>query len=452
VSGFLTVGFFGGSNRQAQPQESTAKTHGEKTAHRGYQPTNTMAVLNFQAARELVIDKVRAARRIVASETVPIHSAQGRVLAAPIVADRDAPPFHRSTRDGFAVRSADVSNVPAHLKIVGQARAGVAFAGVINAGECAEIMTGAPLPDGADAVVMVEYTRKDDHQITIDRSVAVHENVVLRGSEAHAGDTLLPPGHRLHYAELAMAAAVGCSELQVFARPRVAILPTGDEIVEVNASPGPYEIRNSNSISLQAQVRAAGGEPQPLGIAPDNEARLHSMIEVGLRSDLLLLSGGVSAGKYDLVEPVLANLGAEFYFEGVLIQPGKPLVFGKVGGKVDSKVSDTFFFGLPGNPLSTMVTFELFVRPALALLGGERECPLTFTRARLARDIRRKPGLAAFLPAILEGAYYDPQVSPVEWKGSGDVASLTRANCFLAIPEEASELAAGDWVSVLLRP
>jgi molybdopterin molybdotransferase len=364
-----------------------------------------------------------------------------------VIADRDAPPFHRSTRDGYAVRSADVASAtqqdPVPLRLIGQARAGVAHEGAVGAGQCVEIMTGAPLPAGADAVVMVEYTRAGLHEIAVERAVAANENVVLRGSEAPEGTVLLRPGCRLGYAELAMAASVGCTTLDVCLPPRVAVLPTGDEVVEVDAVPGPYEIRNSNSVSLEAQVRAAGGEPRALGIAPDNADYLQAMITEGLKYDVLLLSGGVSAGKFDLVEPVLAHLGAEFFFDGVLIQPGKPLVFGRAG--------DTWIFGLPGNPLSTMVTFELFVRPALRLLAGEPEVPLTFTRARLATDFRRKPGLTSFLPAKLAGSHFEPQVSPVEWKGSGDVASLTRANCFLVLPEDVSEVKAGEWVSVLPR-
>jgi molybdopterin molybdotransferase len=406
-----------------------------------------MPVISFQAARELVIEKVLAHRRTPSTELVPLAAAQGRVLAGPVTADRDTPPFHRSTRDGYAVRSVDVATAPSRLHCIGQARAGVAFAGAVGVGQCVEIMTGAPLPEGADAVVMVEYTRAEHHEITIERSVARDENVVQRGSEAAAGTVLLRPGTRLAYAELAMAAAVGCTQLDVCAAPRVAILPTGDEIVEVDATPGPYEIRNCNSVSLQAQVWAAGGVPHALGIAPDKVDDLEAMIGEGLRYDVLLLSGGVSAGKFDLVEPVLAQLGAEFHFDGVLIQPGKPLVFGRMA----AGESGTFLFGLPGNPLSTMVTFELFVRPALRLLAGEQDVPLTFTRARLARDLRRKPGLTSFLPARLAGNYFEPQVSPVEWKGSGDVASLTRANCFLVVPEEAGELKAGEWVSVLPR-
>lgn len=406
-----------------------------------------MAVVKFQAARETVIERVREHLRHLPGglgrETVSLIQSQGRVLAEAITADRDFPPFPRATRDGYAVRAADTATVPSSLRLLGQARAGVAFDGALGAGECVEIMTGAPVPAGADAVVMVEYTAQQEQQIAIQRSVAAGENVVPQGSEARQGDALLAPGRRLGFAELAMIAAVGREHVLVYPLPRVAILPTGDEIVELGATPGPFEIRNSNSHSLQAQVRAANATPAPLGIAPDSELLLRGMIEQGLECDVLLLSGGVSAGKFDLVEPVLAKLGAEFYFDGVLIQPGRPLVFARAG--------KTFIFGLPGNPLSTMVTFELFVRPALALLAGEESAPLIFTRARLSRDLRRKPGLAAFLPAKLEGSYHEPKVSPVEWKGSGDLPSLTRANCFLAIPEEASEIGAGEWVSVLIR-
>ena len=213
--------------------------------------------------------------------------------------------------------------------------------------------------------------------------------------------------------------------------------------MELGVSPGPFQIRNSNSYSLQVQAAAAHCVPAPLGIAPDQEAPLKRMIEEGLQADLLVLSGGVSMGKFDLVEKVLAELGAEVYFDGVAVQPGRPLVFGRAQG--------TFFFGLPGNPLSTMVTFELFVRPALALLSGESSAPLMLLRARLEKDLRRKSGLASFLPAFLQGSAYEPVVFPVAWKGSGDVVSLNRSNCYLAVPENVEEIRAGEWVSVLPR-
>ncbi|MBI2815930.1 MAG: molybdopterin molybdotransferase MoeA [Acidobacteria bacterium] len=403
----------------------------------------TVAVLTFTQARETVIAQIRSAGGTPASERLPLLDSQGRVLAEPIHADRDFPPFPRSTRDGFAVRAQDVSQLPMRLRCKGQVKAGSAFSGSIAETECVEIMTGAPVPEGADAVVMVEYTERDGDAVEVNRAVSPGENVVARGSEARSGDLLIEPGRRIRYGEVALMASVGRSSVSVCRQPRVAIIPTGDEVVEVEQTPGPFQIRNSNGYSLYAQVKAEHCTPVPLGVALDREDRLAEMIAEGLKSDLLLLSGGVSMGKYDLVEKVLAEFGAEFFFDGVLIQPGRPLVFGRAHG--------TFFFGLPGNPLSTMVTFELFVRPALALLSGEASAPLRFLRARLARDFRRKPGLASFLPALLEGDYYDPSVSVVEWKGSGDIASLNRANCYLAVPEEAAEIKAGEWVSVLTR-
>ncbi|MBI1955945.1 MAG: molybdopterin molybdotransferase MoeA [Acidobacteria bacterium] len=402
-----------------------------------------MAILKFQHAREMVIEQILRNRTFPNSETVSLLDSLGRVLAEPVPADRDFPPFARATRDGFAVRSADLKQLPARLRLVGQVRAGDAFAGAVGAMECVEIMTGAPVPEGADAVVMVELTRQAEGLIEVQRGVSPGENVVGQGSESRQGDLLLPQGRRIGYGEIAMMAAVGQQTVAVCRQPRVAILPTGDEVIELSETPGPYQIRNSNSYSLQAQVASMRAIPLPLGIAPDREDRLSEMIAQGLQADLLLLSGGVSMGKFDLVEKVLAQLEAEFFFDGVAIQPGRPLVFGRARG--------TFFFGLPGNPLSTMVTFELFVRPALALLAGEAAAPLIFLRARLAKRLQRKAGLTAFLPAVFEGDYYNPVVSPVEWKGSGDLPSLNRANCYLVIPEETTEIPAGEWVSALPR-
>ncbi|MBI3933154.1 MAG: molybdopterin molybdotransferase MoeA [Acidobacteria bacterium] len=402
-----------------------------------------MAVLKFDEARETVFQKVQQYRELPPLQVVPLLESSGRVLAEPIIADRDLPPFPRATRDGFALRSTDVANPPVRLRIRGQIKAGDAFAGTIGVGECVEIMTGAPVPEGADAVIMVEHTTYHGPWVEVGRSLVAGENVVARGSEARQGDRLLIPGRRIGYAEIAMMAAVGKEQVAVYRQPRVAILPTGDEVVELGTQPGPYQIRNSNSYSLQTQVAAAHAVALPLGIAPDREDRLREMIAEGLQSNLLLLSGGVSAGKYDFVKQALAGFQAEFFFDGVLIQPGRPLVFGRAAG--------TFFFGLPGNPLSTMVTFELFVRPCLALLSGEETAPRPFLRARLGQELRRKPGLTAFLPAVLTGESDDPTVTPVEWRGSGDMASLTRANCYLAVPEEAAEIHVGEWVAVLPR-
>ena len=334
------------------------------------------SVVSFEAARRVV---EQHAAEVGPGEvgTLDFAGGSGRVLAEPIVADRDFPPFTRATRDGYAVRAADVAAAPARLRVVGEIKAGdLPDPLTVDSGQAASIMTGATLPSGADAVVMVEYTSLDGSVVEIQRSVKAGENFVPRGAEARAGQLLLDRGRRLDHAAIAIAASVGKSRVQVFRKPRVAVLSTGDEVVEIDAAPGPAQIRNSNSYSLAAQIEAAGGEAMRLAIAPDEPRRLRELIEEGLSYDLLLLTGGVSMGKYDLVEQVLAELDAEFYFTGALIQPGKPVVFGSCGADAGPRnTGKKYFFGLPGNPVSTMVTFELFVRPMIEALGGRLRCP-----------------------------------------------------------------------------
>ena len=398
-------------------------------------------MLSFDQALNIVKEKMAAANLRPGREVVSLDQARGRVLAEDAVADRDYPPFHRSIRDGFAVRAEDVVAPPAELHLLGEVRAGGHFAGTLGKGECVSIMTGAPLPDGADAVVMVEYTESHGDRVKAQRAVQSRENVVQRGSEAREGTRVLARGRRLGAAELGLLATVGKSRVAVFARPSVAIIPTGDEVVPVEQQPEWFQIRNSNAVSLSAQVDDAGGIPRCLDVAPDRPEVLHSTIQEGLRSDLLLLTGGVSVGKYDFVEQVLADLGAEFYFRSVALRPGKPLVFGRVAGK--------FFFGLPGNPVSTFVTFALFARPALEVLGGaDFEAPV-FLRARLGKPLQQRTGLTAFLPARLERMSGDPVVSPVGWQGSGDLVGVAAANCFIVVHPDQTSLAPGDWVDVM---
>jgi molybdopterin molybdotransferase len=397
-----------------------------------------MATLSFQDARQVVERLVSSRRRPPEIETVALLEAEGRILAEAIAADRDYPPFDRATRDGYAVRAAET---PGTLRTAGQVRAGMEFGRELRAGEAVEIMTGAPVPSGADAVVMVEHSRRDAKTVLLERGVHPGENIVPRGSEARAGHVALEPGRRLRFPEIALLAMFGRGDVRVYRRPRVAILSTGDEVVGITEKPRPFQIRNSNAYSLAAQVRRAGGEPVVLPIAPDEPRRTRELIEQGLVADLLLLSGGVSMGKYDLVEGVLADLGAKFYFDGVLIQPGKPLVFGRAGEK--------FFFGLPGNPLSTMVTFEVFARSALDLIAGATEAPLRFVHARLGADFRHRPGLTRFLPAALCGAGDAAVVNPVKWQGSGDVVALTRANSLLVVSAAREAWNAGDWMPIL---
>jgi molybdopterin molybdotransferase len=427
-------------------------------------------VVSFEEARHLV-ERHAAGVGPGGAETLDLLAAVGRVLAEGIVADRDFPPFARATRDGYAVRAADVAQVPARLEVLGELKAGdwpEPEECSVGRGQAVGIMTGAPLPAGADAVVMVEYTVAAGTavEVEIQRSVKPGENFVPRGAEARAGQLLLNRGRRLDHAGIAIAASVGKSRVQVFRKPRVAVLSTGDEVVEIDAAPGPAEIRNSNSYSLAAQVQNAGGEPVRLRIAPDERERLRALIEEGLRCDLLLLTGGVSMGKYDLVEQVLGELKAEFYFTGAEIQPGRPVVFGSCGAETPVRADDEFgantrtgvsaphkkyFFGLPGNPVSTMVTFELFARPMIEALAGMTPQPLILLRARLKSEIRTKTGLKRFLPAVLSGEFENAEVELAKWQGSGDVATLARANCYVVIPPDREQIEAGEWVSLLMR-
>lgn len=385
-----------------------------------------------------MLERVRAARLIPPVEEIPLEAAAGRVLAEEVVADRDYPPVARSLRDGFAVRTADM---PGRVRLIGEVRAGQTYTGEVRAGEAVEIMTGASAPAGADAVVMVEHVRRDGEFVIIDQPAQPGQWINPQGAEVRHGERVLEGGRRMGFSEVAMLATVGRTRLRVCRQPRVAIIPTGDEVVEVSEAALAHQVRNSNAHSLAVQVRRAGGVPEILPVAADVHAATRALVERGLKQDLLLLSGGVSAGKYDIVEHVLANLGAEFYFDRVLIQPGQPLVFGRAAG--------TFFFGLPGNPASTMVTFELFARAAQELLEGQSGTVLPLLLARLTTDFRHKPGLTRFLPARI--AADGLEVTPIPWHGSSDVPAVAHANAFLVADPERESWQAGDLIRVLLK-
>jgi molybdopterin molybdotransferase len=407
--------------------------------------TKPSGVLSFEAARAAVEELARGLHA-GKSERVALPQTLGRVLAEDVAADRDQPPFPRATRDGFAVR-ADDAKPGTWLRLVGEVRAGAdASKFRVGDGEAVEIMTGAAVPAGADAVIMIEYTRREAERVACERAVTAGENVVAKGAEVRGGATVLARGARLRPAHVALLAAMGRKSVKVFRQPRVAVLATGDEIVEVGAKAKPFQIRNSNTYSLAAQIAAAGGDPARLPIAPDESSALRLLLARGLKADLLLISGGVSAGKYDLVEPVLAGFDAQFLFTGALIQPGRPIVCGtaKYGRR---RVP---FFGLPGNPLSTMVCFELFARPVLDALSGAKPSPLRFVRAELASEVRAKTGLTRFLPAALTGEREHAKVEYVKWQGSGDIAAATRSDGYIVVPPDRAVLRAGEMVSVLL--
>src|SRR5712692_4513385 len=399
-------------------------------------------MLTFEEARRKVIEQVGDRKGPRETAGVSVWEALGLVLAQEVKTDREYPPFDRSTRDGYALRSKDATP-DARLKCVGEIKAGDTVREGLAAGTCLQIMTGAAVPAGADAVVMIEHTSREGDLVRFERAAQPGQNIVPRGSEAAAAQTILTTGMRLGYAELALAAQVGAVQLQCAQRPRVAILSTGDEVVLIDEKPGEFQIRNSNSVSLAAQVRIAGGEPVVLGNAADRIEDLGEKIERGLKEDALVLSGGVSMGKYDLVESALKAMGAEFFFDAVAIRPGKPAVFGMCQGKP--------VFGLPGNPVSTMVTFELFVAPAIDLLSGAEARALPLVGARLTEALNERPGLTHFLPAHIEWHGAAPEVKALKWQGSGDITALGKANCFLVVPAEKEKIGAGEMISVLLR-
>ncbi len=406
-------------------------------------------MLSYEAARAKVIEVI-CERRCAPPppvETVEFVSdparALGRILAENIRGDRNYPPFNRATRDGFALRAADASAIGARLRLIGESRAGSPFNGTVEPGTAVQIMTGAAMPRGTNTIVMVEHARIEGDSVIVDKVPHVSEHFVLEGQESRVGESVVSKGKRIGYAELAMAAQVGRSQILVAKKPRVAILSTGDEIVPLGQSMQKFQIRNSNSISLAAQITLVGGEPWILSNAPDDLAKLRASLEEALAADIVVVTGGVSAGKYDHVEQVLRDLGAEFYFDAVAIRPGKPAVFGFC-----KKVP---VFALPGNPVSTMVTFELLVAPAVELLSGFTPFPLTLLKAKLTHPLDEKPPMAHFIPARLSWPGGEPTVEAIHWEGSGDIGSVVRGNCFLAVHESKLKYAAGEYANVLPR-
>jgi molybdopterin molybdotransferase len=412
-------------------------------------------ILGFAEALDVVQRHATEVRALDAERTA-LPASVGRVLAESVAADRDQPPFDRATRDGFAVR-AEEWTAGKKLRVVGQVRAGEAWTGgLVEPGCAVEIMTGAAVPAGADAVAMVEHAELDGNEIwtVAGRSLRVGENVVPRGSEARQGDVLLAAGTAIGAAEIALMAACGRAEIAVRKRPMVAIVATGDELVELDQALGGNQIRNSNGYALEALVRAAGGQVRRLAIARDTLEQVRTRVVEGRTADLLLLSGGVSAGKYDLVEQVLAEFGAEFFFTGVRMQPGRPVVFGRLASqRVSESASQrdwTYFFGLPGNPVSTQVTFHCFVEPLLRAMCGAGVAGPKFVQATLGQEVRGKAGLTQILPARLKFDLARPEVRLVGWQGSGDLAANARANCYAVLPD-GRDLQVGDVITVLLR-
>jgi len=402
-------------------------------------------MLPIERGLEIVMSAVKSNDRPdrMPAESVPLRDSVRRILREDVLADADAPPFDKAIRDGFAVRVEDLDSVPVVLSVVGESRAGLAAGVTVERGQCCEIMTGAPLPAGSNAVVMVENTeRVSANSVRILRGVRENEGLLRRGAEARQGELILRSGRRIGLADLGVLAGNGKSMVRVSAKPNVSVIATGDELVEVGETPRPGQIRNSNSYTICAQVEEAGARPTALGIARDDLGDLRHKIRQGLEQDILIVSGGVSMGKYDLVEKVFAEFGVEILFDKIAMKPGKPTVFGHRG--------QTYVFGLPGNPISTMVAFHMFVRPLILFLLKAENTDPKILEAKLEAPAKCDSERAALLPAIVRFDNGQYLIRTAPWRGSSDLVGLSRANALIMIPRRSGTLETGQNAQFLL--
>jgi len=382
------------------------------------------------------------------AEKIPLTEAHGRVLAENIIADTDLPPFDRALMDGYAVRAADTQNAPVRLRIVGEAAAGSGWRGTLDAGEAVRIMTGAPVPAGADSVQQIERTREGENgeTIEIERATSPAQFIASRASEITSGSIVLRRGETTNAAMTAALASFGYANVSVGARPRATILATGSELVPVEETPGADKIRDSNSPSLAAYAELAGARVRRLPFATDDPALLQKKIEESLQhTDVLVLSGGVSMGAYDFTKTALREIGAEIFFEQVSLRPGKPTVFARLGR--------TLIFGLPGNPVSVSVTFNLFARTALRRMQGANDPMLAEERAVLAHEVKGAVERTSYLPAQLrtddEGRLL---AEPLRWGGSSDLTAFARTTALIIVPQDVKTLAEKTVVRIVRLP
>ncbi|SIO14164.1 molybdopterin molybdochelatase [Singulisphaera sp. GP187] len=405
--------------------------------------------------RLLTVDEALHAIRERAAHLKPrpcvLAEALGCVLAEDVTADLDLPPFDKALVDGYAVRASDLVAGECRLAVGEEIVAGRTPTRALAPGEAAAIMTGAPLPPDADAVIMVEKTRRDGADVLLEGGlVRPGQNRLLRGREMRAGDVVLRKGEPLNAPKLGLLASVGRAKVLVFPRPRVAIVPTGDELVEPDVVPGPGQIRNSNAVMLQALTGATGAEVRTFPIAPDEPAGLRSLLERGLNFDVLTITGGVSAGNRDLVPEALASLGVTRVFHKVRVKPGKPLWFGV--GPPRGDAPGALVFGLPGNPVSGIVGFLLFVRPALLALASQRAESLPLmSRRRLARAFVHSSDRPTYFPARLsaESAAAEAAIEPLDWAGSADLRTVAQADGFAVFAAGDRHYQAGEVVEFL---
>ncbi len=401
-----------------------------------------MSLIQVDEARKIILGKISSK----GVEKISIDKALGRVLAEDVVARRPNPPLDNSAMDGYALQWRDVQNAtpdnPVKLKIRAEIPAGYEAKETLGPGEAMRIMTGAPVPKGADAVIMQEDTERQGDDVLVMDKAEDGENIRLSGEDVKAGETVIHKGVTLQPSHIGMLAVVGRSSIFVGQRPVVAIISTGDEVVDLDETPDGPCIYNSNGYMLAAQTRSAGGIPLYMGIAKDTEEDLMEKFKWALQADVLVSSGGVSVGDYDLVKASLEKLGQDMAFWKVAMKPGKPLAFGKIADKP--------IFGLPGNPVSSFVSFEQFVRPALRQMMGCADISHNTVQAKLTRTIRKKAGRLHFLSSTVSFNNGEYTVDPAREQGSGILKSAMNANGLLVFPLDATELQEGQTVNVQL--
>ncbi len=392
------------------------------------------------------IEIVKVQTRTLPVEQTDLALARGRILAEDIVADTDLPPFDRAQMDGYAVRASDVANVPARLRIVGESAAGAGWHQEMKAGQAVRIMTGAPVPKGADAVQQVELTRENDSEVEILERVELGRSIVRQASEIKHGETVLRAGEEINAAMIATLASFGYAKVKVAQRPRVAVMATGSELVDLDQKPARDQIRDSNNYTIAAYAEMSNAIVERLPLAGDDTEELKRQIaQAAERADVLITSGGVSMGVYDFTKSALKELGAEIFFERVALRPGKPTVFGRLG--------KTLIFGLPGNPVSVTVTFNLFARTALLAMQRATNVGLREDHAVLARDLRGSIDRESYLPATLRTDEKGTLLAePLKWGGSSDFVSFARATALINVPAGAKAIKAGSLVRALRLP
>jgi molybdopterin molybdotransferase len=402
------------------------------------------SMLSVDEALALVIETARP----LSSVKVPLSESLGCILAEPVASDIDSPPHDKSIVDGYALRSSDAKEGIIELSVIEQIMAGSVPRLSLGPGQASQIMTGAPIPQGADVVVMLERLAApaSRDRIQIDTTQATSgQNIMRRATSMRRGEVILSAGREIRPIEVGILAEVGREQILVIPSPTIAVLATGNELVPVAQIPASGQIRNSNSSLIAALAKRANATPLELGIARDESAHLHERIALGLEADVLVLSGGVSAGVLDLVPQVLAELGVEQIFHKVSVKPGKPLWFG-VRRLADRQ---TLVFGLPGNPVSSLVSFELFVRPAIARLAGRNDDCLPRVQAALTADFAHRGDRTSFLPAKLSSSGGNQLVEILQWQGSGDLRTLTDADGLAHFSSGDRSYRTGELIEVL---